>query len=79
MKHRFFYFLFIFALFLGEFCATSCAGSKLVWSTSNGIVSYNRATGQFEMMWDASSEYHRTVTDTVYICPEDSSKWHRAN
>lgn len=68
-------FLVIFSLVLGAFQAMSCQGSKLVWSTSNGIVTYNRATGQFEMMWDTSQEREVMKTDTVWICPDDSTVW----
>lgn len=61
----------------GLFTLESCYGSKLVWSTSNGIVTYNRHTGQFELMWDTSVKNQGTVHDTVYICPEDTSRWYR--
>jgi len=79
MKKNSFLFLVLFGLVSGLFCLTSCSGSKLVWSTSNGIVTYNRHTGQFELMWDHSIQQHEKRCDTVWICPEDSSIWVKVN
>lgn len=70
-------FLAIFGLVLGTFSNYSCTTPNLIWSTSNGIVTYNRHTGQFEMLWENSAQQAVTVRDTIYICPEDSSKWVR--
>ena len=39
-----------FAVILGYFCVTSCQSPSLVWCTSNGILTFNRHTGQFELM-----------------------------
>lgn len=75
MKKVLFSFLLCFALVSGSFWLSSCSGSKLVWSTSNGIVTYNRHTGQFELMWDTSMSRDNSSTDTIWICPEDTSKW----
>ncbi len=75
MKKNSILFLVVFGLVLGSFWLESCSGSKLVWSTSNGIVTYNRHTGQFELMWDNSIQQHQQRYDTVWICPDDSSKW----
>lgn len=33
----------------------SCTPSKYFFLNSEGIVSYNRNTGQFEMLWDAKT------------------------
>lgn len=68
-------FLVVFGFVTGSFSLGSCSGSKLVWSTSNGIVTYNRHTGQFEMLWEANYQQHETKIDTVFICPEDSTMW----
>ena len=47
------------------FGLTSCAPKWLVFN-SNGIASYNRHTGQFEILWENNSsqviEKHDTVT-----------------
>lgn len=68
-------FLVIFGLVSSSFLVLSCGSSNLVWSTSNGIVTYNRHTGQFELMWDTSMANQKAKSDTVWICPEDSSRW----
>lgn len=66
-------FLFVFGLVTGSFSIQSCTGSKLVWSTSNGIVTYNRHTGQFELLWEANYQQHETKIDTIFLCPEDTT------
>lgn len=70
-------FLVIFGLVSGSFSFYNCTSPNLVWSTSNGIVTYNRHTGQFEMLWENSAQHVQQVHDTIYICPEDTSKWIR--
>lgn len=70
-------FVVIFGLVCGQFLVQSCAGPKLVWSTSNGIVTYNRHTGQFELMWDTSVKNQNPARDTVWVCPEDTTKWQK--
>lgn len=75
MKKVLFKFFFCFALVSSGFWLSGCSGSKLVWSTSNGIVTYNRHTGQFELMWDTSMSRDGSNPDTVWICPEDTTKW----
>lgn len=75
MKKVLIKFFFFFALVSGGFWCSGCSGSKLVWSTSNGIVTYNRHTGQFELMWDSSMSRDNSKPDTVWICPEDTTKW----
>ena len=75
MKKILFSFSLCFALVLGSFWLSGCSGSNLVWSTSNGIVTYNRHTGQFELMWDTSMSKDVSKTDTIWICPNDTTKW----
>lgn len=70
-------FLVIFGLVSCSFLNYSCNTPNLVWSTSSGIVTYNRHTGQFEMLWENSAQQAVTVHDTIYICPEDTSRWVR--
>lgn len=75
MKRIFGKFSVIFTLVCGSFLIISCYGEKLVWSNGNGIVTYNRHTGQFEMLWEFDHKENITKHDTIWICPEDSSKW----
>lgn len=67
MKRIFGKFLVFFALGTGCFLTSACSGAKLVWCTSNGIVTYNRHTGQFEMLWENQAKQVEIVHDTVYI------------
>lgn len=73
MKQLIFTLVVIFWLIASLFAFESCASDKLVWSTSSGIVTYNRHTGQFEMLWDGTRKDQKFRSDTVYYCPEDSS------
>lgn len=75
MKKVLFKFFVCFGLVSSQFCLFGCGGSKLVWSTSNGIVTYNRHSGQFELMWDTSMSRDLSNQDTIWICPDDTTKW----
>ncbi len=70
MKRIFSFVLVIFALVGGQFLIESCTTPNMVWCTSNGIIQYNRHTGQFEMLWENSAKQTEVVHDTVYVCPE---------
>lgn len=63
-------FRFIFALVLGSFCCEGCQSPAAVWCTSSGIVTYNRHTGQFELLWENQAERTTIIHDTIYICPD---------
>lgn len=69
MKKIFVFVLVIFALVGGQFLLESCTTPNMVWCTSNGIIQYNRHTGQFEMLWENSAKQTEVVHDTVYVCP----------
>lgn len=60
-------FLVIFAMVGGCFLTSSCTTPNLVWCTSSGIVTYNRHTGQFELLWENERKQAVEVHDTVYI------------
>lgn len=62
--------VFVYGLLivLGFLALTSCSGSNLLWYTSNGIVSYNRHTGQFEMMWENSGKGNSCQCDSTCEC-----------
>lgn len=79
MKRFLVSFLVGFGMVCGLFLVESCSGSNMMWSTSNGIVTYNRHTGQFEFMWDSQSEHYKNAIDTVYICPDDTTRWIKVN
>lgn len=67
-------FLVIFAMVSGSFFFTSCQSPNFLWCTSSGIVTYNRHTGQFEMLWENAAKQVEVVHDTVYVCPDEISK-----
>ena len=49
--------------------ATSCTPQWLLVNTS-GIATYNRSTGQVEVLWENHSAQQTTVHDTVYVVKE---------
>lgn len=49
--------------------ATSCT-PKWLLINSSGIATYNRNTGQVEVLWENQSAQQTTVHDTVYIVKE---------
>lgn len=46
--------------------ATSCSPQWLLVNSS-GIATYNRNTGQVEVLWENKSAQQTTIHDTVYI------------
>lgn len=60
-------FLIIFALGCGAFTTSGCSGSNLVWCKSGLILTYNRHTGQLEVLWDSQSKQVEVVHDTVFV------------
>lgn len=54
-------------------CALMCAscGPKWLLVNSSGIATYNRHTGQIEVLWENKSAQVEKVHDTVYVCPEE--------
>lgn len=65
-----------FAVILGYFCVTSCQSPNLVWYTSNGILTFNRHTGQFELMWENQGKPVIIKHDTIYIYPDTTTHVH---
>lgn len=63
-------FLVNFALGAGTFLILSCSTQNPVWCMSNGILTYNRVTGQLEVLWESEHKQSVVVHDTVYICPD---------
>lgn len=67
MKHKFTLFLIIFGMVSGCFCNLSCTSPNFLWCTSSGIVTYNRHTGQFEMLWENQVQQPQIIHDTIYV------------
>ena len=59
--------LFIFGLVVGLFSCVSCSSAKWAWLQSNGILTYNRVTGQLEVMWENAGKGSIVVHDTVFV------------
>lgn len=74
MKSIFGTFLVIFAIVAGCFSFSSCGTTKWIWCTSSGIMTYNRHTGQFEMLWENEIKQPILVHDTVYVEKVQNSK-----
>lgn len=51
-------------------CLQSCAPKWLLFN-SNGIASYNRNTGAFEILWENHNSQVIEKHDTIYVCPDD--------
>lgn len=49
---------------------SSCANPRWFWCSSEGIMTYNRATGQFEVLWTNKTQPTESRKDTVYIVQE---------
>lgn len=54
-------------------CALMCAscGPKWLLVNSSGIATYNRQTGQVELLWENKSAEVKEVHDTIYVCPDE--------
>ena len=54
-------------------CALMCASCSPKWLliNSSGVATYNRHTGQVEILWENKSAQVEQVHDTVYVCPEE--------
>lgn len=68
--------VFVYGLMivLGLLALTSCSNPNLMWYTSNGIVSYNRHTGQFEMLWENSGQGNSCQCDSTCECRSLNTK-----
>ena len=73
MKKNLALFLVIFGIISGCFCNQSCTSPNFLWCTSSGIVTYNKHTGQFEMLWENRADQIVTVHDTIYITSDSLS------
>lgn len=74
MKRILIKFSVIFALAAGGFFFQSCQSPNFLWCSSSGIVTYNRHTGQFELLWENTNPNVVEVHDTVYVCPDELNK-----
>lgn len=47
--------MIVFVLMAVDIMLSSCTGWRYVFCTSNGILTYNRHTGQLEILWEHQS------------------------
>jgi hypothetical protein len=45
----------------------SCSPSRMFMVGTNGIATYNRHTGQFEILWEYAEKPLPTIHDTIYV------------
>ena len=45
----------------------SCYPSRMFMVGTQGIATYNRNTGQFEVLWEYTEQPHKIIHDTVYV------------
>lgn len=70
MRRIFSLFSVIFGLAAGGFFFQSCQTPNFIWCTSSGVITYNRHTGQFEMLWESEHKQAKLDSDTIYIYPD---------
>ncbi len=56
--------LFIFVTCLA---LCSCYPSRWFMVGTQGIATYNRYTGQFEVLWEYTEHQQKVIHDTVYV------------
>lgn len=61
-------FCFVFALSLG-----ACAPSRYWVFNSEGIATYDRHSGRFEILWQNNTAPVTVIHDTIYLSPGDSA------
>ena len=74
MKKKITLFSVIFGMVAGCFCNQSCTTPNFLWCTSSGIVTYNRHTGQFEMLWENEVKEPTIIHDTIYVSNDTISE-----
>lgn len=49
------------------FIISSCSARRMFMVGTNGIATYNRHTGQFEVLWEYSERQMKIIHDTVFV------------
>lgn len=57
--------MIVFVLMAVAIMQSSCTGWRYVFCTSNGILTYNRHTGQLEILWEHKSSPMFHLTDSL--------------
>lgn len=59
--------MIVFVLMAVAITMSSCTGWRYVFCTSNGILTYNRHTGQLEILWEHQSMPIIQKTDSMRV------------
>lgn len=59
-------FIYVFAVTILAILS-GCANPKWFWCSSSGIMTYNRHTGQFEVIWENQAKPSVVKHDTIYV------------
>lgn len=59
--------ILVFSVFMVLFCG--CSPAKYFFLSSDGIITYNRHTGQFEMLWESNVSKQSEMADTAVSVP----------
>lgn len=46
---------------------SSCGSGRMFMLNTNGIATYNRNTGQFEVLWEWAESQPKVLHDTIYV------------
>ncbi len=64
---RFKFRMIVFGLMAVAMMLSSCTGWRYVFCTSDGILTYNRHTGQLEILWEHQSVPVNSQTDSQKV------------
>lgn len=59
--------MIVFVLMAVAITMSSCTGWRYVFCTSNGILTYNRRTGQLEILWEHKSTPVIQLADSLKV------------
>lgn len=65
-------FLVVFGMITGLSLVSSCTPHDWFLVNSSGIATYNRTTGQFEVLWENVESRPVVIHDTVYVPSVDT-------
>ena len=59
--------IFAILVFVCFAVLSSCSPSRMFMVGTQGTATYNRNTGQFEMIWEYNEKQPSVIHDTVYV------------
>ena len=61
------FFRLLGTIVFGMLFLSACTPAKLLWFSSSGIMTYNRATGQLEVLWENQGQGQKEKCETIYV------------